>query len=105
MANQCGAQALASGGGVDKQGFHVAVVDEHEGEWVVLRINGQPERRLGQEAADQHIQGGAVVRLQKVVGGVHGLAPDLDGAWAIFGAGRANGDHRGIMHRPVVLGH
>ncbi|AIJ45668.1 putative membrane-bound protein [Comamonas testosteroni TK102] len=65
---------------------------------MILLVDSEPQRGVWQKAAHHLINLGAILRTQKVMRGINGMAPDLYRSCPFVGAGSSNGSHRRIMY-------
>jgi len=83
--------------GVNEQGLHVPVVDEHESQWEIIGIYSEPERYLRQKVAHHRVNRLAILLGQKVMSGINRLTPNFNGAFTIIMTRNSNGYHFLIM--------
>lgn len=73
---------------VDKQGFHMSLIDQHETKRAILGIDRQHERRLGEKATDLLADRNAILGGEERVRRIDRIPPDAQDAVAIGGTGR-----------------
>lgn len=93
VANERGTKAFSMVGGINEQGLHVTLVDEHECQWMVIGIHSEPERDFGQKVANHLSDGFSVLFGQKAMSGINRAPPDFNRAFAFIGTGVSNGNH------------
>jgi len=103
VTNECGTNARATASGVNKQGLHMPVVDEHKCQRVIIGIRSEPEWNCWQQVANHLIDGLAVLLGQKMMCRINRAAPDFHGTLALTGTGISNADHLLIMSAIVQI--
>lgn len=93
MTNECGANARPAVSGVNEQGLHMPVVDEHERQWVIIGIHSEPEWDLGQKVANHLIDSLAILLGQKVMSSINRAAPNFNSTFALIGMSISNTSH------------
>ncbi|KQU64283.1 hypothetical protein ASC75_14180 [Aminobacter sp. DSM 101952] len=93
VAHKRSTDAGSAMSGIDEQRLHMSIVDQHEGQRVVIFVNPQPEWGLGKEATHHIVNGEAILRRQKIMRRVNCASPDFDDAVALTGAGTSDHDH------------
>jgi len=70
---------------INEERFHMAILDQHECQWIVIAIDRQPERNLREEMTHHVIKRLTILRRQKFVRGINRIAPDCDDAPGLVG--------------------
>ncbi len=103
VAHQRSAYAGTARYGINKQGLHVPVVDQHEGQRKIARIRGNAKWRVREKAAHQLVDGDPILRRQKIMRRINCAPPDFNNAVGLFGAGRSDRNH-GVPMRAFAHG-
>jgi hypothetical protein len=84
MPNEGSPNSLPARDWIDEESFHVPFVDQHEGNWIIERIDREPQRGPRQEARHQFVYRESVFARQEGMGGVNCVTPDGKGPIAIL---------------------
>ncbi len=93
VTNECSAIARPAESGVNEQGLHMSVVDEHKCQWVIVGIHSEPERNFWQKVANHLIDGLAILLGKKVMSSINRAAPDINSTFALIRTGISNSSH------------
>lgn len=77
------ANTLSVISGIDKESFHVPLVDKHEAERSIVLINRQMETKLREDLGNFLFDRGAILRAEKMVRGIDSPAPYFQNAGGV----------------------
>jgi len=84
MLQQLAADTGATDIWINEERLHVCPVNQHEAAGLVILINSNSHRCMGQKATHFGINGLSVLGTEKVMGGVHGAPPKVDKGGAVL---------------------
>ena len=93
VAHQSGTNSSTSTSRIYEQRLHMSVVNEHEGERVIVCIHRKQERCLRKKTAHHLVDGKTIFRQQKIMGGVNRIPPYFNHTPTIFRPGLSDSYH------------